>query len=63
MKFVKRQLLLLKDLIDDMLKKVDDRSFWKDSAKPERVKEAKAIQKASEALVELVKRAEIEALP
>jgi len=57
MKYVKRQLELIRDLVDDMLKNLQHRSMWKASALPNRVQEAKAIQKAAEALVEMVKRA------
>ena len=57
MKYVKRQLELIRDLVDDMLENLQHRSMWKTSALPNRVQEAKAIQKAAEALVEMVKRA------
>jgi len=57
MKYVRRQLEIIRDLVDDMLRKTEERSWWQTMAIPDRVKEAKAIQKASEALVEMVKRA------
>jgi len=57
MKYVKRQLELIRDLVDEMLEKTEDRSWWQAMAIPNRVKEARAIQKSAEALVEIVKRA------
>ena len=57
MKYVKRQLEIIRDLVDDMLRKTEERSWWQTTAIPDRVKEAKAIQKSAEALVEIVKRA------
>ena len=57
MKYVKRQLELIRDLVDEMLKKTEGRSWWQSMAIPDRVKEAKAIQKSAEALVEMVRRA------
>lgn len=57
MRYVRRQLEIIKDLVNEMIEKTEDRSFWKTSTIPNRVKEAKAIQKSAEALVEMVKRA------
>ena len=57
MRYVKRQLELIRDLVDEMLKKTGERSWWRPMAIPDRVKEAKAIQKSAEALVEMVRRA------
>jgi len=60
MKYVKRQIEIISDLLNDLLSKCSDRSFWKKRTLPNRVQEAKAIQKATEALVEMVKRAKPE---
>lgn len=57
MKYVKRQLELIRDLVDEMLRKTDERSWWSAVAIPDRIKEARAIQKSAEALVEMVRRA------
>jgi len=55
-KYVKRQLELIKELCDDMLNSLEQRAAWKDLYLPKRVQEAKAIESASRTLVELVKR-------
>ena len=60
MKYVKRQLEIIRDMVDDLLSKCSDRSFWKKRTLPNRVQEAKAIQKATEALIEIVRRAKPE---
>ena len=57
MRYVRRQLEMIRDLVDEMIEKTEDRSLWKKTAIPNRVREAKAIQKSAEALVEMVRRA------
>ena len=59
MKYVKRQLELIKELCDDMLDSLNKRSAWKELYLPKRIQEAKAIESAAKTLVELVKRREM----
>ena len=62
MYYVRKQLLMIKEMVDKMLNKTEpnNRSFWKTSSIPQRVKEAEAIEKSAEALVALVKQAKPE---
>jgi len=57
MKYVKRQAELIHDLLNDLLAKTNDMSYWTEMAIYDRVDEAKAIAKAAQALVELVRQA------
>jgi len=56
LKYVKRQLLLIKELCDEMLQTLESSSSWGDIYLPRRIQEAKAIESAARSLVELVKR-------
>jgi len=60
MKYVRKQLLLIEELVEDMLDKTRDRSFWSTLAIRRRVKEAEAIKKSAEALVALVRQSKPE---
>ena len=52
---LKAQIEIIRKLLDEFEKKLEDRSFWKNTSKPDRVKEVEAIIKACEALKEQVK--------
>jgi len=56
MKYVKRQLELIKELCDEMLENLDSKSAWKDKYLHRRIDEAKAIASAADTLIMLVKR-------
>ena len=59
MKYIKRHLLMMKEMIDDMLAKLEDRSFWRESSLPSRIREAEAIESMGKTLVKLVKSRDI----
>ena len=56
MKKVQKQIEFIRELLDDLYSR-KDRSSWKSSAIPGRVREAQAIADSAKALVSVVKRA------
>jgi len=65
MKYVKKQIEFIRELLDRFENTLYDRSHWRTgtiNARKRRIQEAQAILKACETLVELTKSAEVEIL-
>ena len=60
MKTVLKQLKLIKDLVNKFEEKLYDRSYWRERNRKRRIEEVKAIIKACETLIVLIKIADIE---